>query len=155
MKPASFDLFQPQDWSETLNALKNYDKDAMILAGGQSLIAMMNMRIAKPKVLIDINTIKDDIDLIDHRDTIEIGPLYRQLELEIRHPLRCHQIQVTDHLFLLPRSAPLQSKCFPEYYNLLVAIKQAPLINTPHGKWVCTSKGIQYQNAVKPPCTEA
>ena len=59
MKPSSFDLFQPQDWSETLNALKNYDKDAMILAGGQSLIAMMNMRIAKPKVLIDINTIKE------------------------------------------------------------------------------------------------
>ena len=45
MKPASFDLFQPQDWSETLNALKNYDKDAMILAGGQSLISMMNMTI--------------------------------------------------------------------------------------------------------------
>ena len=69
MKPASFDLFQPQDWSETLNALKNYDKDAMILAGGQSLIAMMNMRIAKPKVLIDINTIKDDEMLIT-ADTI-------------------------------------------------------------------------------------
>ena len=33
MKPASFDLFQPQDWSETLNALKNYDKDAMIQSG--------------------------------------------------------------------------------------------------------------------------
>ena len=53
MKPASFDLFQPLDWSETLNALKNYGKDAKILAGGQSLIAMMNMRIAKPKVLIE------------------------------------------------------------------------------------------------------
>ena len=86
MKPASFDLFQPQDWSETLNALENYRKDAMILAGGQSLIAMMNMRIAKPKILIDINTIKDDIGLIDYKDIIEIGPLYRQLELENLKP---------------------------------------------------------------------
>ena len=67
MKPSSFDLFQPQDWSETLNAPENYRKDAMILAGGQSLIAMMNMRIAKPKILIDINKIKDDIDLIDYK----------------------------------------------------------------------------------------
>lgn len=99
MKPASFDLFQPLDWSETLNALKNYGKDAKILAGGQSLIAMMNMRIAKPKVLIDINTIKDDIDLIDHRDTIEIGPLYRQLELEIRHQTK--------------KDLPLIAQCLP------------------------------------------
>ena len=36
----------------------------MILAGGQSLIAMMNMRIAKPKILIDINTIKDEGNIL-------------------------------------------------------------------------------------------
>ena len=99
MKPASFDLLQPQNWPEALNALKNYGKDTMILAGGQSLIAMMNMRIAKPKVLIDINTIKDDFGLIDHKDTIEIGPLYRQLELEKRHKTK--------------KDLPLIAQCLP------------------------------------------
>ena len=99
MKPASFDLFQPIDWSETLNVLKNYEKDAMILAGGQSLIAMMNMRIAKPKVLIDINSIEDDMKLIEHKETIEIGPLYRQLELEIRHKTK--------------KDLPLIAQCLP------------------------------------------
>ena len=84
MKPPIFDLYQPQNWLETLSALRDFGKDAQILAGGQSLIAMMNMRIAKPKILIDINTIQDDCPLIDKNDSLEISALFTQLELQNR-----------------------------------------------------------------------
>jgi 2-furoyl-CoA dehydrogenase FAD binding subunit len=84
MKPASFDLLQPINWKQALDGMKEFEEDAQILAGGQSLVAMLNMRIAKPKVLIDINTIKEENTIINSKDTIEISALYRQLELEKR-----------------------------------------------------------------------
>ena len=84
MKPPSFDLLQPETWQEALEGLNKYGEDAQILAGGQSLIAMLNMRIAKPKILIDINSIKNDIPITDNKFDIEISALYRQIELEKR-----------------------------------------------------------------------
>ena len=84
MKPPSFDLLQPETWQEALEALNRYGEDAQILAGGQSLIAMLNMRIAKPKILIDINSIKNDIPITNNKFDIEISALYRQIELEKR-----------------------------------------------------------------------
>ena len=84
MKPSSFDLIRPENWGEALKVLKEYGDDAQIIAGGQSLIAMLNMRIAKPSILIDINSIKDGHRLISHNDTIEISALYTQLNLETR-----------------------------------------------------------------------
>jgi 2-furoyl-CoA dehydrogenase FAD binding subunit len=99
MKPASFDLFQPKNWQEVLEGLQEYGEDAQILAGGQSLIAMLNMRIAKPKVLIDINSIEDDVPLIDNKADIEISALLRQLQLENR-------IKTKEDL-------PLISECLP------------------------------------------
>ena len=82
MKPPSFDLLQPETWQEALEGLNKCGEDAQILAGGQSLIAMLNMRIAKPKILIDINSIKNDIPITDNKFDIEISALYRQIELE-------------------------------------------------------------------------
>ena len=42
MKPSSFDLLQPETWHEALEGLNRYGEDSQILAGGQSLIAMLN-----------------------------------------------------------------------------------------------------------------
>ena len=84
MKPSSFDLLQPETWHEAIEGLNRYGEDAQILAGGQSLIAMLNMRIAKPKILIDINSIKNDVPIINNKFDIEISALYRQIELEKR-----------------------------------------------------------------------
>ena len=84
MKPASFDLLQPINWKQALEGMREFEEDAQVLAGGQSLVAMLNMRIAKPKILIDINTIKEANTIISSKDTIEISALYRQLELEKR-----------------------------------------------------------------------
>jgi 2-furoyl-CoA dehydrogenase FAD binding subunit len=54
MKPAAFDYIRAGDLSEALDALSQYGAEARIIAGGQSLLPMLNMRLAKPAVLIDI-----------------------------------------------------------------------------------------------------
>jgi 2-furoyl-CoA dehydrogenase FAD binding subunit len=54
MKPAAFDYIRARDLSEALEALAQHGSDARIIAGGQSLLPMLNMRLAKPSVLVDI-----------------------------------------------------------------------------------------------------
>lgn len=57
MKPASFDYFAPTTLDETLELLHEYGDEAKILAGGQSLMPLMNLRLARPKIIVDINRI--------------------------------------------------------------------------------------------------
>lgn len=54
MKPASFDYLKPEVPEEALAALGDWGGDAQILAGGQSLMALLNFRLVRPKLLIDI-----------------------------------------------------------------------------------------------------
>ncbi len=62
MKPVSFQYFVPSELAEVLELLQQYGDDAKVLAGGQSLMPMMNMRLVRPKVVIDINRVPD----LDH-----------------------------------------------------------------------------------------
>lgn len=60
MKPASFEYFDPRTVAEAVELLqKNEDADAKILAGGQSLMPLLNMRMARPSVLIDLSRIAE------------------------------------------------------------------------------------------------
>lgn len=59
MKPAPFEYHAPNTIEEALSLLAHFGYDAKPLAGGQSLIPMMNFRLAQPTVLIDLNNIKD------------------------------------------------------------------------------------------------
>ena len=83
MKPAKFDYFDPSSLPEALALLGQYGDDAKILAGGQSLMPLMNMRLARPGVIVDINGIGD----LDHITAtadggLTIGALTRQREME-------------------------------------------------------------------------
>ena len=84
MKPPPFDYIQPKTINETLNILEHYGDEAQIIAGGQSLVSMLNMRLIKPKVLVDINFIEDTTYLNLINQSICIGPNYRQLDIEKR-----------------------------------------------------------------------
>lgn len=55
MKPAPFDYLRAMTAQDALDALAQYGEDARVLAGGQSLMAVLNMRLAQPKVLVDIS----------------------------------------------------------------------------------------------------
>ncbi|MBF0277189.1 MAG: xanthine dehydrogenase family protein subunit M [SAR324 cluster bacterium] len=57
MKPSPFTYHDPHSLDEALALLNQYGEEARIIAGGQSLVAMMNLRLAQPDHLIDINNI--------------------------------------------------------------------------------------------------
>ena len=82
MKPAKFEYKDPQSVEEALDLLKQYGWDAKILAGGQSLVPMLNFRLASPEILIDINKLQD-LDYVRETDgKLAIGALTRQTTLE-------------------------------------------------------------------------
>lgn len=81
MKPAPFDYIRAEALEEVLAILAREGGDARIMAGGQSLMAMLNMRLAKPKVLIDIMRLVD-LDRIEVKsDVVTIGAGVRQARL--------------------------------------------------------------------------
>jgi 2-furoyl-CoA dehydrogenase FAD binding subunit len=57
MKPAAFEYIRARDLVEALEALEQHGSEARVLAGGQSLLPMLNMRLARPSVLVDIMSI--------------------------------------------------------------------------------------------------
>src|SRR3981081_2584699 len=59
MKPPRFRYFAPQSVEDALTLLAEHAEEARVLAGGQSLIPLMNMRLAHPNVLVDINGISE------------------------------------------------------------------------------------------------
>jgi CO/xanthine dehydrogenase FAD-binding subunit len=76
VKPASFDYFRAEKIDDALMALAA-NAEAQVLAGGQSLIAMMNLRLAKPGSLIDINRLTDLDYIRPEGDELAIGALTR------------------------------------------------------------------------------
>lgn len=82
MKPAEFKYFDPTSVGEAIGLLQQYGDEAKILAGGQSLVPMMNFRVARPKVLIDINKVEGLSYIREDGGEIAIGALTREREVE-------------------------------------------------------------------------
>ena len=98
MKPAPFAYKKARSLAEAV-ALLGEHKDARLLAGGQSLIATLNMRLSAPSLLIDINGIAG-LDGISHKaGTVEIGALVRHAKAE-------RSDAVARHAPLLARALP-------------------------------------------------
>lgn len=72
MKPAKFDYYRAENIQHACTLLKEYGDDAKILAGGQSLIAAMNYRLARPEVLIDISNIDTPNRVIDEENGVRV-----------------------------------------------------------------------------------
>lgn len=82
MKPASFAYHRPTTVLEAVAVLGSHGSSARVLAGGQSLVPMLNMRLWRPAALVDINDI-DDLDAIrTDGDRTEIGALVRYSTVE-------------------------------------------------------------------------
>lgn len=82
MKPTAFDYFTPSTVEEALQLLKAQGDGAKIIAGGQSLVAMMNFRAARPAALVDINGIKGLSYIREEGCEIAIGALTRERTVE-------------------------------------------------------------------------
>ena len=86
MKPAPFAYDQPRSVEDAVGLLARYGDDAKVLAGGQSLIPLLNFRLARPERLVDINRI-DELAYIRRREeSLHLGALTRMAALE-RSPL--------------------------------------------------------------------
>jgi carbon-monoxide dehydrogenase medium subunit len=82
MIPPSFEYLRPTTIPEAIAFLQQYGDDAKILSGGQSLIPMMKLRIARPAYLIDINRIAGLSYIKEEGGSLKIGGLTREAELE-------------------------------------------------------------------------
>jgi CO/xanthine dehydrogenase FAD-binding subunit len=89
MKPAPFEYFAPRSVPEALGLLEEYGEDAKILAGGQSLVPMMNLRLVRPRVLVDINQIAGLSYIREAEGQLRIGAMTRHRDVE-RSPMVEH-----------------------------------------------------------------
>jgi aerobic carbon-monoxide dehydrogenase medium subunit len=82
MKPASFEYESPTTVVEALSLLQQHGEDAKILAGGQSLVPLLNLRLARPGYLIDINRVKELDYIRSVNGGLAIGAMTRQRAVE-------------------------------------------------------------------------
>lgn len=87
MKPPAFDYLRARTTDEALRALRAEGAEARILAGGQSLLPMLNMRLARPALLVDIMDIAALQMVAVTKDGLRIGAAVRQATLETRRDL--------------------------------------------------------------------
>jgi len=81
MKPAPFDYVRAEHLDEALDILGQEGSDARVIAGGQSLMPMLNMRLAKPRTLIDIMRLPELARIERKKATITVGAGVRQASL--------------------------------------------------------------------------
>ncbi|HKW95984.1 MAG TPA: FAD binding domain-containing protein, partial [Methylomirabilota bacterium] len=82
MRPAPFEYFAPRTAEEALELLARHGGDAKLLAGGQSLVPMMNMRLVRPAVVVDLNRVAGLGDVRAEAGGLRLGALVRQHALE-------------------------------------------------------------------------
>ena len=81
MKPAPFDYIRPTTVEEAVEALARYGSRARVMAGGQSLMAMLNMRLVEPEVVVDISAIESLKGIRSVGDHVEVRAAVTQAEL--------------------------------------------------------------------------
>ncbi len=101
MKPAPFEYYAPTTVEEALSHLAEHGYDAKVLAGGQSLIPMMNFRLVQPSVLVDLNNISE----LAYINPDENGGM--RLGAMVRH----HQVEIDP---LVAKRAPLLHETMPK-----------------------------------------
>jgi aerobic carbon-monoxide dehydrogenase medium subunit len=99
VKPAPFAYHRPTSLDEALALLARYGPDGRVLAGGQSLVPALNMRLATPAALIDINRVHGLDGIVMEGDALVIGALARH--------------DVVEHSALVARHAPLIAQAMP------------------------------------------
>lgn len=82
MKPAPFAYHRPRGLTEALDILADLGSDAKVLAGGQSLVPLMSMRLSAPEHLVDVNHVPGLDEVHVDSDVVRIGALVRHSQVE-------------------------------------------------------------------------
>lgn len=99
MKAAAFSYARPRALDEAFALLQRHGDAARIIAGGQSLVAMLNLRLAAPEILVDITGIEGLAGITLTADSLRIGGLTRHREIE-------RSAEIARHCPLLVQAAP-------------------------------------------------
>jgi carbon-monoxide dehydrogenase medium subunit len=84
MKPAPFEYYAPATVDEALSHLAEHGYDAKVLAGGQSLVPMMNFRLVQPSILVDLNNVEDLAYIrSDENGGVRVGAMTRHHQVEV------------------------------------------------------------------------
>jgi CO/xanthine dehydrogenase FAD-binding subunit len=103
VKPPPFEYFAPTSLEEALDLLQRHGEGAKVLAGGQSLMPLLNFRLVRPSCLVDINPIAELSYVRETADGLAIGAMTRQRTLEqsalvrARAPLLAEAVRYVGH----------------------------------------------------------
>ncbi len=146
MKPPRFRYCAPNMLDEALALLDQYGEDVKVLAGGQSLIPLLNMRLATPAYILDINHISE-LNYIEAEDGyLAIGAIVRQRQIERvsqakeQHPLLLEAIQHIGHVQIRNRGTVVGSIAHAdpaaELPALLICLNGEVVAQSAHGERV-------------------
>jgi CO/xanthine dehydrogenase FAD-binding subunit len=104
MKPPKFEYHAPKTLDEALAVLRRYDGEAKVLAGGQSLMPLLNFRLSRPGALVDLNGVAELAGIRETDGQLRLGAMTRQRAIEFspvvaqRLPLLLEATKLVGHL---------------------------------------------------------
>ena len=143
MKPAPFVYHAPRTVDEVLSLLQRYGDEAKVLAGGQSLMPLLNFRLSVPSVLIDINRVSELAYIRHQPGQLHIGAVTRQRQIEFSElvsqhvPLLHRATRLIGHLPIRTRGtiggSMVHADPAAEYPTVAVALGAECVIRGPRG----------------------
>jgi carbon-monoxide dehydrogenase medium subunit len=105
LKPPPFIYFAPDTLDEALELLREHGDDAKVLAGGQSLVPLLALRLARPSVLVDLNRLPGMSDISASNGTVIFGAMTRERQAERSELVRQRVPLLADALPLIGHAA--------------------------------------------------
>jgi carbon-monoxide dehydrogenase medium subunit len=109
MKPPPFDYHDPRNLDEALELLRRHGGEAKVLAGGQSLMPLLNFRLSRPAALVDINRISALGYIREENDQLSLGAMTRQRAIEFS-PLVRERLPLLQEATTLVGHLPIRTR---------------------------------------------
>ena len=152
MKPAKFDYHAPTSLDDAVALLQRYGGDAKILAGGQSLMPLLNFRLSRPAALVDLNRIASLAYIREENGQVRLGAMTRQRTIEFspvvarRLPLLSEATKWVGHLPIRTRGtiggSIAHADPSAEYPAVLTALEGEVVARGPKGERVVKAKDL-------------
>jgi len=152
VKPPKFDYHAPTSLDEALALLTRYGGDAKVLAGGQSLMPLLNFRLARPAALVDLNRIGALAGIREHDGQLRFGAMTRQRVIEFspvvarRLPLLTEATRWVGHLPIRSRGtiggSIAHADPSAEYPTVLTALRGEVVARGPKGERVVSAPDL-------------
>jgi aerobic carbon-monoxide dehydrogenase medium subunit len=146
MKPPKFEYHAPRSLEEAIDLLVRYGGDAKVLAGGQSLVPLLNFRLARPAALVDLNAIPALAGIREDDGVVRFGAMTRQRAIEFspvvrrRVPLLAEATGLVGHLPIRTRGtiggSIAHADPAAEYPAVLTALDGDVVARSPRGERV-------------------